>query len=102
MNTNQNLVYKNKRLGFLLLAATAILTIPLIAMQFTSEVDWNLFDFLIMGILLYGTVFAIEFIFRFIKTKTERIVFSAIVLILFILIWMELAVGIFGSPIAGN
>lgn len=35
----------------ILSAAAILLLIPLIAMQFTNEVDWNAFDFAIMGIL---------------------------------------------------
>ena len=37
-------------------AAAALLSIPAIAMQFTSEVDWSGSDFIVMGIML-GTAF---------------------------------------------
>mgnify|MGYP000472819067 CR=1 FL=1 len=38
-----------------------ILLLPLIAMQFSSEVNWNIFDFLMMGFLLTTTLFLIRY-----------------------------------------
>ena len=34
--------------------ASALLLTPLVAMQFTREVDWTVSDFVLMGFLLYG------------------------------------------------
>lgn len=79
-----------------------LLLIPLLAMQFTNEVDWKIGDFLIMGFLFIGTVFLCEFIMRKTKSITNRIVFCGVILISLILIWAELAVGLFGTPFAGS
>lgn len=92
----------NQRLGAILAVAGTLLLIPLIAMQFTNEVNWNLFDFLIMGILLFGTGLLCEFILRKVKSRGDRIALCVLILFLFFLIWAELAVGIFGSPFAGS
>ena len=35
------------------MATIALLLIPLVAMQFTREVDWTAGDFLVMGVLLF-------------------------------------------------
>ena len=43
-----------KRITFLLLAPLAILLIPFLANMMTPEVNWNLFDFVVAAILLYG------------------------------------------------
>jgi hypothetical protein len=46
---------KNKRLFIILSVVIIFLSIPLIAMQFTDEVDWSSSDFAIMAVLLLGT-----------------------------------------------
>lgn len=79
-----------------------ILAIPLIAMQFTNEVDWKISDFIIMGTLLTLTGLAIELVRRTVKVTTWRIIISALILIFLLLTWAELAVGIFGTPFAGS
>ena len=43
-----------KRLILLALATVLILLLPLITMQFTDEVIWNLADFIVAGILIFG------------------------------------------------
>ncbi|QEK53148.1 hypothetical protein FYC62_16775 [Pedobacter aquae] len=93
---------KMKSLIIILGVVGAILLIPFIAMQFTSEVDWSLFDFILMGILLTGTGLLIELVIRKIKTNPQRLMVLGVILLGFFLIWVELAVGIFGSPFAGS
>ncbi len=36
-------------------ATGLLLLIPLIAMQFTNEVNWNAADFIVMALLVFGT-----------------------------------------------
>ena len=93
---------KNKRLTIILLSVAFLLFIPLIAMQFTNEVNWNIFDFVVAGVLLLTTGLAIELVLRKVKKVNMRIVISIIILLMFILLWAELAVGIFGSTISGS
>lgn len=93
---------KNKRLLIILAVVAILLLIPFIAMQFTPEVDWSAFDFVVMGVLLLGTGLLCELVLRKVKTVKNRIILCAAILFLFSLIWAELAVGVFGSPIAGS
>ena len=79
-----------------------ILSIPLIAMQFTEEVNWTISDFLVMGILLFTTVFTIDFVLKKFKTLKSRLILIVGIVVLLALVWAELAVGIFGSPLAGS
>lgn len=93
---------KNKRLTGIILAVFVLLSLPLIAMQFSNEVDWDLRDFVIMGTLMLGTGLLCELVMRKVKKPEHRILVCGVVLLAFFLIWAELAVGIFGSPFAGS
>lgn len=79
-----------------------ILSIPLMAMQFTKEVNWTISDFLVMGILLFTTVFTIDFVLKKLKTLKSRLILIVGIVVLLALVWAELAVGIFGSPLTGS
>ncbi|HOZ85108.1 MAG TPA: permease prefix domain 2-containing transporter [Niabella sp.] len=93
---------QNKRVIFILIAVHSLLLIPLIAMQFNTGVDWKILDFLIMSVLLSGTGLLCELVLRKVKSIKGRIIFCSIVLLVFLLVWAELAVGIFGSSFAGS
>lgn len=93
---------KNKRLIIILVIIAVLLIIPLIAMQFTNEVSWSGFDFVIMGALLLITGLLFEFVLRKVTKKTHRIAICIGLIVSFFIVWAELAVGIFGSPFAGN
>lgn len=84
----------SKRLLFILASIPALLLIPLIAMQFSKAVDWNFPDFLIMGCLLLGTGLLCEFVLRKVKSTKGRFILCGAVLLSFLLVWAELAVGI--------
>jgi ABC-type Mn2+/Zn2+ transport system permease subunit len=93
---------KNKRgIGIILIVAFLLLT-PLIAMQFTDQVNWTLTDFIAAGALLLGAGFMCEFVMRKVTKTRHRISLCAVILVAFVLIWIELAVGIFGTPFAGS
>jgi len=93
---------KNKRLITILLAIPLLLLIPLIAMQFSSEVNWKSLDFLVMGVLLLVVGLTFELVLRKVPKENNRIALISIILFVFLLIWAELAVGIFGTPFAGS
>lgn len=96
------MIMKNKRLIGILIAVAVLLCIPLIAMQFTNEVNWTLADFVVAGILLFGTGLTAEFVMRKVKNKDTQVGVIAVILLALFLIWAELAVGIFGTPFAGS
>jgi hypothetical protein len=85
-----------------ILAAELILLIPFVAMFFTEEVDWKVPDFIIVGILLAGIGYAYRLIVDGIKSSTKQVAIGIMLAAVIILIWIELAVGIFGSPFAGS
>ena len=89
-----------------LLTVTAILAIPLIAMQFTQEVNWGITDFIVAAALLAGGALFYELIIRrYMRTSTSKlkpILFTLGLISLILLVWLELAVGILGTPFAGS
>jgi hypothetical protein len=93
---------KKKRLLIIVIIVAAILLVPLIAMLFTNEVKWTIFDFIVAGFLLLGTALTVDLVLRKVNKFWLRVAILAIVLLVLLLIWVELAVGIFDSPIAGN
>lgn len=93
---------KQKRFIGIVLTIVLILLIPLIAMQFTNEVNWSVFDFVVAGILLLVTGLLFEFVLRKVKKIKYRIAMCLAILIIFLLIWAELAVGLFDSPLSGS
>lgn len=93
---------ENKRLLIILSIIVLLLFIPLIAMLFTDEVNWTMFDFIVAAILLFSTSFAIEIVLRKVKSLNYRIVLIVVFLVMFLLIWAELAIGVFGSPFGGT
>lgn len=90
-----------KTITKILVITVALLMIPLVAMQFTDEVQWEISDFVIMGTLMIGTGLSYEWVAS--KSKPQyRIAIGFGFLVAFLLLWAELAVGIFGSPFAGS
>jgi hypothetical protein len=96
------MITQNKRLIGIVLAVALLLLVPLIAMQFTGEVNWTLSDFVVAGVLLLGTGIMCELVMRKVKEVEKRIVICGVILIVLFLIWAELAVGVFGTPFAGS
>jgi hypothetical protein len=96
------MIMQNKRLIGIVLAVAFLLLIPLIAMQFTNEVNWTSLDFVVAGVLLLATGLMCELVMRKVKKIESRIVICAALLTGLLIIWLELAVGIFGTPFSGT
>ena len=96
------MVMKNNRLKNILLIIGFLLLIPLIAMQFTDEVNWTPLDFIFAGVLLLASGLIFDLVIRKVKNIKYRIAILIILLLGLLLIWAELAVGIFGTPFSGS
>lgn len=86
-----------------LVGTALILLVPLIAQQFTTEVNWSVADFLVMGALIFSTTLT----FLLIVKSVKSLVYKAAVIMgigsTFLMIWANLAVGLIGSgPNLGN
>ena len=79
-----------------------LLLFPLVGTLVSNEVNWSFFDFIVMGILILSMSFGIKQVVMTTKNTNYRILIIGMILVVFILIWVELAVGIFDTPFAGN
>ena len=77
------------------------LLIPFILNKSIEGFSWSLVDFVIMGILIFSFLSLVDFFKRKFSGKS-KILAIIIITMVFILLWVELAVGIFGSTFAGN
>lgn len=85
-----------------LLGTAAILAVPLVAMRFTTEVNWGPGDFAIAALLLGGIGSLYVLLTHKLRTPGQRRAIGGGLLLTLVLVWAELAVGIFGSPLAGS
>lgn len=86
-------IMQNKVFIRIAIGTGLVLLIPLIAMRFTGEVNWGLGDFVVMGILLFGTGSMFVLVAK--KIRKHRAILAIVFLAVFLYIWAELAVGIF-------
>lgn len=78
--------------------AAALLSLPLIAMQFTDEVNWSPFDFLVFGAMLAVACGGGELAVRLSRgNRLYRVGAFAAIAGGFLLVWVNLAVGFIGS-----
>lgn len=78
--------------------AATLLLLPLIAMQFTDEVDWTPFDFAVFGAMLALACGACELAVRLSRgNRLYRIGAFLAVATGFLLAWVNLAVGFVGT-----
>lgn len=85
----------NKNIIRIALGMAFILLIPLVAMQFSEEVDWKLGDFIVIGSLLFGSGLLYELLAKNVRNKDHRFIIGIVIAVAALYLWAELAVGIF-------
>ena len=88
---------RNKNIKWVALVTLIILLVPLLAMQFTDEVDWDLADFAVAGVLLFGAGLIYELISGKMDIFAYRAAVGLAVVTALFLIWINLAVGLIGT-----
>lgn len=91
------MIMQNKNIIRIALVTAFILLLPLLAMQFTDEVDWSLADFAVAGTLLFGAGLTYELIARKAGNIAYRVAIGVAVATALLLVWINLAVGIIGN-----
>lgn len=98
INTNNGNGTRGNRWRLVIWSTAACLLLsPLVAMQFTEEVNWTVSDFVVMGAMLLSACGTYELATRTSGSTAYRAGSGIAVVTAFILVWINLAVGIFGS-----
>lgn len=84
-----------KRLGVWAVVVAVILSIPLLAMQFNTGVNWGLMDFVTAGCLLFGCALVYELATKKMINPKHRVAVGIAVTVVLLYLWVELAVGVF-------
>ena len=85
-----------KALGVVAAATALLLLVPLVAMQFTSEMNWGPGDFLVAACLLFITGTAMALAVRQARRTAHRVAMVGLLALALATVWAELAVGLFG------
>lgn len=91
------MIKNNKNIMLIALATALMLILPWVAMQFSSEVNWNFSDFVVAGLLLFGSGLTYELTARRNKNGSYRAALGIAVAAALMLVWINLAVGIVGN-----
>ncbi len=78
----------------LTIAVALILAVPLVAMQFTDEVNWSALDFAVAAVLLFGAAGVYAFAAKLSQNSRYRAAVGVTITAVLLLIWAQLAVGI--------
>lgn len=79
-----------------------LLLLAFLGNTFVEGWNWSVSDFLIAAVLLFGTAFFVNLVIRSKKRILSKLVICFVILLVLVMVWAELAVGIFGSPFAGS
>ena len=77
--------------------AIGLVLLPLVAMQFTSEVNWTFSDFIAASLMIGLTGGALELAVRGSTNPWGRAGAGVMIITCFLLVWVNLAVGFLGS-----
>jgi hypothetical protein len=87
------IMLQNRKIIWIAVATGFILLIPLLAMQFSDDVNWDLADFIVAGVLLLGAGLAWELVARKGNNFTYRVAVGIAVAAVLLLVWTDLALG---------
>ena len=72
-----------------------ILIIPLVGTILSDQIDWGILDFLVMGIILLIVGMVLSVVSQKTKNPRKKLFYNLVIMLIFFLIWAELAVDIF-------
>lgn len=93
---------KQQKAALIFAIPSLLMVAAFVANNFAEGFNWTGSDFLIAAVLLFGTASFIYMIVNSNLSVREKIMISIVIVLILMVIWVEMAVGLFGSPIAGS
>lgn len=90
----KKVIIPKKHLAIITYLTLTILLVPVIAMQFTTEVYWQIGDFVVAGTLLFSSGYLYSLLTHRTTIFWKNITMGILVLLLLISTWIVLAVDI--------
>jgi cation transport ATPase len=85
-----------KRLSVWAVIVVVLMQVPLIAMQFTTEVNWTAGDFVFAFVLLFGSALFYELATRNMKNSNRRIAVGLVIFMILAFVWVAAATDLDG------
>jgi hypothetical protein len=82
-------------------AAPIVVLALFFVLDVAGRVTWTLGDFIVVAVLLFGAALAFDLLTRIVDRK-YRLGIAVAMLAVVAFAWVELAVGLVGSPFAGS
>jgi hypothetical protein len=79
------------------LVTALILLLIFVSMQITDDMNWSVFDFVFAGAVIFGTGLTYQLVTRKAGTMAYRFAVGLALAAAFLLVWVNLAVGVIGS-----
>lgn len=96
-------LHLNKPQQVILIIIMLLLCIPLLEqLDSKAKFKWTFTDFTFAFILLSTFGFGVEYLVRKTTSKKGKFLIILVLTLFFMLLWAELAVGVFDSPISGD
>jgi thiamine transporter ThiT len=95
MNAKTTRIVPKDPLARVALGTVAILMIPLFMMQVSDDWNWGPLDFVLIGLLLFGTGSVYVLMSGMVRKREQRLAIGFLLAFLCLWLWAELAVGIF-------
>ena len=89
-------------IAIVLIVAATILLLQAVAMQFNAEIVWTASDFILAAAMIVGAGLVFVVASRLLRSTRQRVIFGIVLAVAFLLVWVEMAVGLIGSPISGS
>jgi hypothetical protein len=91
----------NTRPNALVYAAPIVVLALFFVLDLAGSVTWTVGDFIVVAVLMFGAALAFDLLTRIVDRK-YRLAIAVTMLAVVAFAWVELAVGLVGSPFAGS